>query len=332
MVQRASRPAQPASKSPSSILSKARCQSVIGFADPTGADMIVERQGFVETLQLAQDRSLVVQDFNRVRQTLERGIEPDQRLFLAAKRLQAGADIVERVGIARPKGVGPQTIGERCFEFFQAEQRAGACLQCRSVVGQHVIADIEARCRLLESPGVVEQNPALVGGVLVARIELEHMLKAQQGMVVALQLQQGVAHLFPQGGIVGLELDGLVEGLERFFAPALLQQRGCKTCDIIRLGLLRDRAGRPLQRVIVLSGAQSNQAHQVQGAGVIGIGCQQSLATDLSFEGSSRLQMAMAGFALRGGRKLASIRDVLGPAVSAVHRHFWDRGSVLSRI
>jgi hypothetical protein len=30
----------------------------------------------------------------------------------------------------------------------------------------------------------------------------------------------------------------------------------------------------------------------------------------------------MAGFALRSGRHLASIRLLLGPAVSAVHRHF----------
>jgi hypothetical protein len=65
------------------------------------------------------------------------------------------------------------------------------------VVGQRVIADIKARDRFLESSDIVEQNTALVGGVLMARIELEHMLKAQQGMVVALQLQQGVAHLLP---------------------------------------------------------------------------------------------------------------------------------------
>jgi hypothetical protein len=32
--------------------------------------------------------------------------------------------------------------------------------------------------------------------------------------------------------------------------------------------------------------------------------------------------MAMAGFALRGGREFASIRLLFRPAVSAVHRHF----------
>jgi hypothetical protein len=34
----------------------------------------------------------------------------------------------------------------------------------------------------------------------------------------------------------------------------------------------------------------------------------------------------VAGFALRGRRKLAGIRFLLGAALFAIHRYFWDRG------
>jgi hypothetical protein len=85
-----------------------------------------------------------------------------------------------------------------------------------------------------------------------------------------------------------------------------------------------DGAGDPLQRVIELFVLQGNQAHQVQGAGVIGIGCQQSLATKLGLQRLPRLQEAMAGLALGGGRERGRFRHRLpGPAFSAVHRPFF---------
>ena len=92
----------------------------------TGADVIVKRQRFLEPLQLPKDVGLVVQDFDGVRQALERLIERDQCLVLAAKRLQAGADIVEGIGIARGKRVRPQILGEGLRECSLTEQRPSA--------------------------------------------------------------------------------------------------------------------------------------------------------------------------------------------------------------
>src|SRR5579872_7612665 len=102
--------------------------------------------------------------------------------------------------------------------------------------------------RLLEPPRLMKQDAALVGGILVAGIELEHMLKTQERMVAALQFQEHITKLIPQRGVVGLKLHGLVKRLERVIAPALPQQRRAKTCKKIRSRIPRDRARDPLQR------------------------------------------------------------------------------------
>jgi len=88
---------------------------------------MIEREGLIETLELAKHEGLVVQDFDGVRQALERPIKPDKRLLFPAERLQTGADIIAGVAVAGIERVGAQIIGQSRFEPFQVEQRACAC-------------------------------------------------------------------------------------------------------------------------------------------------------------------------------------------------------------
>lgn len=111
------------------------------------------------------------------------------------------------------------------------------------------------------------------------RIERQHMLEGEQGVVRTFQIGESIAEAVPPFGIVGLELDGLVAGLEGLLKPPLLLQRLAEAGKIFRPGVLPDRAGQPLQRVIVLFGCQRQQSHQMQAVGVIGIRRQRLLAT-----------------------------------------------------
>jgi len=98
-----------------------------GVIQMAGVDMMIEREGLIETLELAKHEGLVVQDFDGVRQALERPIKPDKRLLFPAERLQTGADIIAGVAVAGIERVGAQIIGQSRFEPFQVEQRACAC-------------------------------------------------------------------------------------------------------------------------------------------------------------------------------------------------------------
>jgi len=58
---------------------------------------------------------------------------------------------------------------------------------------------------------------------------------------------------------------------------------------------LRDRAGDPLQRVIILFGVKANAAHQMQRVRVIGIDGKHLLAAKLRVENLARLKVAKTG-------------------------------------
>ena len=81
----------------------------------------------------------------------------------------------------------------------------------------------------------------------MARIERERMLKAQQRIVRTFEVEQHIAEVAPQFGIVRLELYRLVERLERVLEPPLMLQRAAEARQIFRLRVLPDRARQPLQ-------------------------------------------------------------------------------------
>jgi len=155
-------------------------------------------------------------------------------------------------------------------------------------------------------------------------VEPQGLLIARNGLAGPFQCDQSVAEIAPQLGIVGRELDRLVEGLERVVAPALLQQRGAQAGQVCGLGILSQRAGDPLHGEIILLGMKRQQAHEMQGVGVAGIRRERFLAADLGVERPPGAQMAKAGLAQRG-RRVGVAHLVLGrsgrpTAVSAVHR------------
>ena len=122
--------------------------------------------------------------------------------------------------------------------------------------------------------------------------------------------------------------------------PSLLLQHGSETGQIFRPGILPDGAGDPLRGVIVLSGVERQQPHQVQGAGVIGIGGERLLAAQLGIQMPAIPHQDQAGLVERSGvvralnitesdagaallsRRL--LQSSIGrPAVATVHRRIF---------
>ena len=92
------------------------------------------------------------------------------------------------------------------------------------------------RERLFEPLQPEEQIPALVGGLPAAGIELERMLKAEDGLGRAVEIDQNIAEIDPQFGVIRLELHRLVEGFQRLFVPPLPLQCAAEARQIDRLG------------------------------------------------------------------------------------------------
>jgi hypothetical protein len=100
--------------------------------------------------------------------------------------------------------------------------------------------------------------------------------------------------------------------------PSLLLQRGPEARKVFRPGILPDRAGDPLHGVIVLLGLESQQAHQVQRVGVIGIHRERLPATQLSLEMSPGLHMGESGLVERSGFAYARRLRAIGGHTFAI--------------
>ena len=105
----------------------------------------------------------------------------------------------------------------------------------------------------------------------MARVQLERVLKAQDGVRRTSHVGENIAEISPKVGVIRLELHRLVERRKRLFAPTLLQQHGAEACQIVCFWLLPDRARYPLQRMIVLLGVKGQETHQMQGIRVFRI-------------------------------------------------------------
>ena len=151
----------------------------------------------------------------------------------------------------------------------------------------------------------------------MARTELQRMLVSHQGIGGASELRDRSAELYPQLDIVRLELHRLAKGL-RFLLPSLPLQRGSKARQIMRLGVLSDRVGDPLYRVIVLIGVEEQQTHQVRRVRMIGIHCKRLLAAESSVAVSSALLVGKAR--LMDRRRGATRRLSTVPALLLVDR------------
>ena len=123
------------------------------------------------------------------------------------------------------------------------------------------------------------------------------MLKAQDGLILMVQVCQDVTEALPQLGGIRFKLHRLVKYLESLFEPSLTLQRGPKALEKLGLRILPNGPGEPFHGEIVLRGVKGQQAHQMKRARVIGIRCKRLLATNLGVEIFSGSQMTQTGFA-----------------------------------
>jgi hypothetical protein len=135
---------------------------------------------------------------------------------------------------------------------------------------------------------------------------------------------QGVGEPKPGLGIIRLELNGLVEDLEGFLEPPTLLEGDSEICEIIRFGILPEGASDPFNCTIVLPGANTEQAHQMERVCISGICRQRLLGTELRVEISAGQHMADTSFTERSGRDSRASRDFSselyrGPTFASVH-------------
>lgn len=168
------------------------------------------------------------------------------------------------------------------------------------MVWKQAAAEIEVSNRLLVSPELVEENPALIQGVVMSWIELERVLKARQGLIQARKLNEDVAPLSPQLGVVRTKPYSLIEDVECFVAAPILLQHRCEARQIFGLGCALDRADDPLQRLVVLPGLEKQQPHEMLGVGVLGVDSEGLLVTGTRIEMPSVPEMRKARFAESG--------------------------------
>ena len=114
-------------------------------------------------------------------------------------------------------------------------------------------------------------------------------------------MDQDIAAMPPQLGGIRLQLDRPVERLERLLEPPLALPRDAEGEKVLRLGILLDGARNPLRRMIVLIEVERQQAHQMQGIGMIGIGLERALTAEFGVEIPLGSQMGETRFVKRGG-------------------------------
>jgi hypothetical protein len=105
----------------------------------------------------------------------------------------------------------------------------------------------------------------------------------------------------PQLDGIRLDLRCPVESLESLLEPTLALSRDAEGEKILRLGILLDGARNPLRGMIVLIEVERQQAHQMQGIGVVGIGLKRALTAKFGVEIPLGSQMGETDFVKRGG-------------------------------
>jgi hypothetical protein len=123
----------------------------------------------------------------------------------------------------------------------------------------------------------------------------------KQRLVESLQLDEQAREIAPGLRRGGIELDRLVEGLQRVFMPSLVIQQPAEARQILRPCMLPDRARQPFQREVVLRGLRRQKSEQMHRIGMLRINRKGLLAAKLRVERSARLEMTAAGRAKRRG-------------------------------
>ena len=165
---------------------------------PERLHVIVEGESLVEAVKVKQRDDLVVEGLRRVRSKVESLVVPCQRLFIPAKQPQrwrryccSSLHCRDRAG---QPGWPSARASSNLFRLWSVHARA---CSVGAWFGSTSSAKIKLGNRLLVPTELVEESPAFVQRVLMAGIELEHVLKNQQRLIKARQLHENVAQLSP---------------------------------------------------------------------------------------------------------------------------------------
>jgi len=263
---------------------------------------IERRDGRVNLSKLGERQRLVDERHDEVRLQGEGLVEPGKRLVVGTKRLQRGANVVAGDRIDGIKHMCPLVIGQRLLESSQVVQHMTALLEHTGAVGLQLLAQIEAGKSRLHSPEIEQEQPASVGRLAIARIELESLTIGKNSLIRPLQFRQYAREVFPACRVVRLELHGLCEGLPCLVEVAKPLQGGAERGDIVHLRRLPDRADEPLDRMIVLACLERQQPRKMQCVGVSSIDCERLLAAELRVEMAAGLHVPAAKFIERTRR------------------------------
>jgi hypothetical protein len=148
-------------------------------------------------------------------------------------------------------------------------------------------------------------------------------------LIRTFQVDQDIATMPPQLTGIRLQLDRPVERLESLLEPPLALPRDAEGEKVLRLGILLDGARNPLCGMIVLIKVERQQAHQMQGIGVVGIGLERALTAKFGVEIPLGSQISETGFVKRGAARGCGARGaarrcpglILGrsPAFTTIH-------------
>ena len=208
--------------------------------------------GLVEAAKVKQRKALVEQHVDEVRPQCQRLVEPPQAFVISVEPEQRIAHVVAGERIGRIERMRADVVGKTVLITPQRPQHARPHLQCRGVVRSQPVANVGLQKRLVEALELMQNNGALIGRFPMVRVELQGVLKAQKRIAGPADRRERDAELFPEFGIVRLELHGFVEHAQRLVEPAHLLQRDPERRQIVRSGILQDRARQPLDRMVIL--------------------------------------------------------------------------------
>ena len=172
-----------------------------------------------------------------------------------------------------------------------------------------------------------EARAQLLAASSSAGLSLERVLQARGSPrpAVAKQREQHCRAESTTCAIVGPELHGAVEGLQRRFMQALLLQRGAEAEKIVHRGSGVIGARDPCDALIELLVLQAEQAHQMKRVRVSRIACKGVLATALRLHAFAGADVPEGGLVeLSGGMSFGRLRRSRGvagggPALMTVH-------------
>ena len=182
--------------------------------------LTVDCESFGEPVKLRERGCLVGESARIVRPKSKSDVEPRQSFGVAAHPLQYRADIVAVVCIGRVQRLRPPNIGQSVLQPVKTELRDRALLKRRSAIGSNLIAPIKTGKRLLKAPQLQKKRSKLVSSAPISRTEFKRPLKAENGLIRPIQIDENIGEMFPRLARVGLELHRLVESLQRVFQLA----------------------------------------------------------------------------------------------------------------